>query len=456
MAANADPDLRPRPTATRSPWPRPGCSPRWPTRRRSATSTPSTACPHARSRRGKEMHPDWFELPIFYFTNPAAVLGPGDPVAARPARPSSTTSWRCACVLGRGGTNLGLDDAEEAVAEFMVMNDWSARDVQRREMALSWARPRQGLRHLARPDAGHHGRVRPRGLQEVPSAVMTIRSAGSSGRGPTWTGCGGASPRCWSTPARRPRAPRRRARVGHLQDRLHPGAVARPRGRQVPPTCSPATRSSWVAGLGVLANRVVAADAPGSSPTPTACARGWASERPRGGVGEPQRVPGRSGPGAAAAGGGRADPGQRRGPARRRPDRPRPGVGGALDRGQVLAHVAEMLPWAQQAELIAAGQQAEWPGQVRPGPGRGHRARPPRGPAAPPRPGRRGRGRGPGPARPARRRRPGPHRPPRTLGDMTVAEIVDRFAVAHLEEHADQLDPLTLQEPGLAGVPTGV
>ena len=28
-----------------------------------------------------------------------------------------------------------------------------------------------------------------------------------------------------------------------------------------------------------------------------------------------------------------------------------------------------------------------------------------------------------------------------TLGDMTVAEIVDRFAVAHLEEHADQLDP---------------
>ena len=48
-----------------------------------------------------------------------------------------------------------------------------------------------------------------------------------------------------------------------------------------------------VAGLGVLANRVVAADAPGSSPTPTACARGWASERPPKGAGsgEPQGVP---------------------------------------------------------------------------------------------------------------------------------------------------------------------
>jgi hypothetical protein len=27
-----------------------------------------------------------------------------------------------------------------------------------------------------------------------------------------------------------------------------------------------------------------------------------------------------------------------------------------------------------------------------------------------------------------------------TLGTMTVAEIVDRFTVAHLEEHADQLE----------------
>ena len=28
-----------------------------------------------------------------------------------------------------------------------------------------------------------------------------------------------------------------------------------------------------------------------------------------------------------------------------------------------------------------------------------------------------------------------------TLGEMPVGEIVDRFLVAHLEEHADQLDP---------------
>jgi len=34
----------------------------------------------ARRSRGLEMEPDWYELPVFYFSNPASVLGPGDEV----------------------------------------------------------------------------------------------------------------------------------------------------------------------------------------------------------------------------------------------------------------------------------------------------------------------------------------------------------------------------------------
>jgi DinB superfamily len=122
---------------------------------------------------------------------------------------------------------------------------------------------------------------------------------------------------------------------------------------------------------------------------------------------------------------------------------PDPDSGERWDRGQVLAHVAEMLPyWAQQAELIAAGRQDRF-GRVRSDPGRV------------------------GAIERDRREDPqwllgridegvavvlallerldaqamariGHHQ---TLGEMTVAEIIDRFAVAHLEEHADQLDP---------------
>ena len=122
---------------------------------------------------------------------------------------------------------------------------------------------------------------------------------------------------------------------------------------------------------------------------------------------------------------------------------PDPDSGERWDRGQVLAHVAEMLPyWAKQAELIAAGRQDEF-GRVSSDPDRVAAIE---------------RDRREDPGRLLGRvdegvavvlalvdglddqalARTGRHQ---TLGDMTVAEIVDRFAVAHLEEHADQLDP---------------
>jgi hypothetical protein len=122
---------------------------------------------------------------------------------------------------------------------------------------------------------------------------------------------------------------------------------------------------------------------------------------------------------------------------------PDPDSGERWDRGQVLAHVAEMLPyWAQQAELIARGGQTEF-GRVSSDPDRIAAIE---------------RDRREDPGRLLGRvdegvavvlalvdglddqalARTGRHQ---TLGDMTVAEIVDRFAVAHLEEHADQLGP---------------
>jgi hypothetical protein len=121
---------------------------------------------------------------------------------------------------------------------------------------------------------------------------------------------------------------------------------------------------------------------------------------------------------------------------------PDPETGERWDRGQVLAHVAEMLPyWAQQAELVASGQ-VEF-GRVK---------------GDPDRIGAIERDRREDPERllgridegvavvlalldrldAAALARSGRHQ---TLGEMTVAGIVDRFAVAHLEEHADQLNP---------------
>jgi 2-keto-4-pentenoate hydratase/2-oxohepta-3-ene-1,7-dioic acid hydratase in catechol pathway len=91
----------------------------------------------ARQRRGLEMDPDWYELPVFYFSNPYAVVGPDDEVAIPPGSTELDFELEVAAVVGRGGSDLDPATAHEHIAGYMVMNDWSARDVQRREMKLS-------------------------------------------------------------------------------------------------------------------------------------------------------------------------------------------------------------------------------------------------------------------------------------------------------------------------------
>jgi 2-keto-4-pentenoate hydratase/2-oxohepta-3-ene-1,7-dioic acid hydratase in catechol pathway len=91
----------------------------------------------ARQRRGLEMDPDWYRLPVFYFSNPVAVVGPDEDVAIPPGSSELDFELEVAAVVGREAADLSPEEAEGHLAGFMVMNDWSARDVQRREMKLS-------------------------------------------------------------------------------------------------------------------------------------------------------------------------------------------------------------------------------------------------------------------------------------------------------------------------------
>lgn len=91
----------------------------------------------ARQRRGLEMDPDWYELPVFYFSNPYAICGPDADVAIPPGCAEMDYELEVAAVVGMRGADLAPDDAERSIAGYCVMNDWSARDVQRREMKLS-------------------------------------------------------------------------------------------------------------------------------------------------------------------------------------------------------------------------------------------------------------------------------------------------------------------------------
>jgi fumarylacetoacetate (FAA) hydrolase len=79
------------------------------------------------ARRGASEIPDaWYQAPVFYFSNPAAVLGPGEIVRRPESCRMLDFELELAAVIG----------ADEQIAGFSLLNDWSARDVQRREMTV--------------------------------------------------------------------------------------------------------------------------------------------------------------------------------------------------------------------------------------------------------------------------------------------------------------------------------
>ena len=90
----------------------------------------------ARTRRGLEMIPEWYEYPVFYFSNPNAVYGNGDEIPYPRASRALDFELEVAAVIGREGRNIPAERADEHIAGFAIMNDWSARDLQREEMKV--------------------------------------------------------------------------------------------------------------------------------------------------------------------------------------------------------------------------------------------------------------------------------------------------------------------------------
>lgn len=83
---------------------------------------------------GHEVNPVWYEIPLFYFTNPAAVCGPYDDVPIAPGSQSFDYELEIGAVVGLGGADLDPARAEDHIAGYVVMCDWSARDIQGHEM----------------------------------------------------------------------------------------------------------------------------------------------------------------------------------------------------------------------------------------------------------------------------------------------------------------------------------
>ncbi len=80
--------------------------------------------------------PEWYEAPTFYFTNTLAVTGPYDDVPVPPGCRALDLELEVAAIVGRAGADLTVEQAREHIAGYTILNDWSARDLQAREMKV--------------------------------------------------------------------------------------------------------------------------------------------------------------------------------------------------------------------------------------------------------------------------------------------------------------------------------
>jgi 2-keto-4-pentenoate hydratase/2-oxohepta-3-ene-1,7-dioic acid hydratase in catechol pathway len=91
----------------------------------------------ARKLRNLEMHPDWYKIPIFYFSNPNCCYGHGENIPY----PKNTTDLdfelEFAVIIGNGGANISSSEAHKVIAGYTILNDWSSRNLQREEMPMS-------------------------------------------------------------------------------------------------------------------------------------------------------------------------------------------------------------------------------------------------------------------------------------------------------------------------------
>jgi fumarylacetoacetate (FAA) hydrolase len=87
-------------------------------------------------RRDMPIPEAWFRLPIFYFSNVSEIRGPGEPVWAPAGSQELDYELEIAALVDTPVKDLSAARGEEAIGGYMLMNDWSARDLQREETTV--------------------------------------------------------------------------------------------------------------------------------------------------------------------------------------------------------------------------------------------------------------------------------------------------------------------------------
>jgi 2-keto-4-pentenoate hydratase/2-oxohepta-3-ene-1,7-dioic acid hydratase in catechol pathway len=85
-------------------------------------------------RRNEPIPEPWYQIPVYYKGNPNSLIGTEEPVVWPYYSKLMDYELELACIIGKEGRNIAVEDASQYIAGYAIMNDFSARDTQKAEM----------------------------------------------------------------------------------------------------------------------------------------------------------------------------------------------------------------------------------------------------------------------------------------------------------------------------------
>ena len=91
----------------------------------------------SRKNRGLEMIQEFDDFPVYYYSSIDGIVGPGDIKVDDIFLENLDFELEVAIVISKEGKDISCDKADDYIGGFMIMNDFSARDIQMKEMKLN-------------------------------------------------------------------------------------------------------------------------------------------------------------------------------------------------------------------------------------------------------------------------------------------------------------------------------
>jgi len=88
------------------------------------------------SFKDREIPEEWYEIPVYYKGNPDSVIGPDEDIRWPSYTEKLDYELELCAIIGKRGREISEEGAPGYIAGYTIFNDWSARDIQFREMRV--------------------------------------------------------------------------------------------------------------------------------------------------------------------------------------------------------------------------------------------------------------------------------------------------------------------------------